>query len=74
MNNDSVRGSIFAAEVEVEKVLLNKAPDLGVEFKNQIDAWSKMEFKFRSSNIAPRKRYARNDLIPLVYSIREYIE
>lgn len=73
MKNNLKHDYFLLAHVDSENVLFNKSVDLGFEFKNEIDAWSKIAFKFRggrkSGNI-----YARRDLNPLVYSVRERIE
>ncbi len=57
------------AHVDLEKVRTHHGSDLGIEFMNEIDAWSKMEFKFRGTSRRNTK-YVRNDLKPLVYGIR----
>ena len=80
MKNDSC--SRLAAEVEVAKVKLSKCVDLGIDFSNQIDAWTRMEFKFRHQiqqlkRSGPIKEYApvgRAALTSLVYAVRERID
>lgn len=64
------------AHVELAKARFDNGEDLGIEFKNQIDAWTKMEVHFRHQIRNPRKRSLKGklDLKPLVYSIRERIE
>lgn len=64
------------AHVELEKARFSNDEDLGIEFKNQIDAWAKMETHFRHMIRHPRKRTlkGKHDLAPLVYSFRERIE
>ena len=64
------------AHVELEKARFSNDEDLGIEFKNQIDAWAKMETHFRHMIRNPRKRTlkGKHDLSPLVYSFRERIE
>lgn len=79
MKNDSK--SLWPAVVDVTKVKYSKEKDLGIDFHNEIDAWSKMEFKSRQqvkqlkSNIAlVRERKTLNDLKSLFYSFREKID
>lgn len=64
------------AHVELDKARFDHGEDLGIEFKNQIDAWAKMQAHFRQQIHNPRKRRlkGRQDLTPLVYSIRERLE
>ena len=64
------------AHVELAKARFSNGEDLGIEFKNQIDAWAKMEVHFRHQLRNPRKRApkGKQDLAPYVYSIRERIE
>lgn len=73
MENNLGRDYFLLAHVEVDKVRFNKGMDLGIEFKNEIDAWNKMAFKFRGGRSNPG-HYARKDLHPLVYSVRSRIE
>lgn len=74
---------LHAAEVEVAKVKFHDGAELGIDFHNIIDAWSKMEFIFTkqirqlqsgSEKIKPMAKQSRSDLHPLVYSIREKID
>lgn len=77
---------VWTAEVEIAKVRFSKGMDLGIEFKNKIDAWTKMEFIFRQQILRLRAdggdgKYSRSvakrglkDLNALVYSIREKID
>jgi hypothetical protein len=79
MKNDSGRASAFVAQVEVSSVRFDKGVDLGIEFKNQIDGWKKMEFKFRQQITQLRTgkagpRHSWSDLSPLNYAIREKID
>ena len=64
------------AHVELSKARFATGEDMGFEFRNQIDAWSKMETHFRHQIRNPRKRSpkSKQDLSPLVYSIRQRIE
>lgn len=61
------------AHVDADKVRYNKGTKLGIEFKNEIDAWSKMTFKFRGARYDDSK-YVKNDLRPFVYSFRSPVE
>jgi hypothetical protein len=76
---------ICTAEIEVANVKFSKAANLGIDFQNKIDAWSKMEFTFRqqiqrlkslkspSKGGRPALR-GRKDLKTLVYSMREKLD
>jgi hypothetical protein len=80
MKNASGRAYALMAQVEVSKVRFNKTKELGIEFTNQIDVWSKMEFRFRqqiSQLKACRKADGREgwkDTRSLIYSIREKLD
>lgn len=60
------------AHVDKDNVRFSKGRELGIEFKNQIDAWNKMNFKFRGR--ASDLKYVSKDLSPFVYSIRSSVE
>lgn len=64
------------AHVELANARFDNGEDLGIEFKNQIDAWAKMEVHFRHQIRNPRKRSLKGkmDLKPLVYSFRERLD
>jgi hypothetical protein len=64
------------AHVELAKARFTDGEDLGIEFRNSIDAWKKMEVHFRHQIANPRKRSlkGKQDLNTLVYSFRERIE
>lgn len=64
------------AHVELAKARFSNGEDLGIEFKNSIDAWTKMEVHFRHQIRNPRKRSlkGKQDLQTMFYSIRERIE
>lgn len=72
MKDDS-SGPELVAMIEVDNVRFDRGVDLGIEFRNEIDAWKKMEIKFRSSRRFS-ERYGANDLRPLIYSIREKLD
>ena len=64
------------AHVEVAKARFSNGDDLGVEFRNEIDAWAKMETHFRHQIRNPRKRSikGKQDLITMVYSFRQKLD
>lgn len=64
------------AHVELEKARFASGEELGFEFRNEIDAWKKMEVHFRHQLQNPRNRglKSKKDLIPLVYSFRQRID
>ncbi len=61
------------AHVDTDRVRYSKGINLGIEFRNEIDAWNKMNFKFRGGRSSDLK-YARKDLRPFVYSMRSLLE
>jgi hypothetical protein len=64
------------AHIDVEKTQFSLGENLGIEFKNEIDAWAKMEAHFRHQIRNPRKRIPKrkHDLIATIYSIRHKLE
>ena len=74
---------LWSAEIELALVKFSKTPNTEIEFKNEIDVWSKMEFKFRtqiremkSSGRKPGRKTRKEfkDLESLVYSIRDKLD
>lgn len=61
------------AHVDKDHARFSKGLNLGIEFKNEIDAWNRMNFKFRGGRWSDFK-YAHKDLRPFVYSVRSIIE
>lgn len=61
------------AHVDIANVHFHRKNELGIEFRNEIDAWNKMAFKFRNSRVSDLK-FARSDLSPLRYSVRSKCE
>jgi len=74
---------LWSAEIEIALVRFSKTNNTQIEFRNEIDIWSKMEFKFRAQ-IKEMKAYGRKptrkarkefkDLETLVYSIRDKLD
>lgn len=68
------------AVVDVAKVRYSKGVKLGIDFSNEIDAWAKMEFKYREQIKKLRDNGTLDghdvlrDLNTLVYAIREKID
>jgi hypothetical protein len=64
------------AHVELAKARFSHGEDLGIEFRNEIDAWTKMEVHFRHQIKNPRRRSlkGKQDLLPLIYSIRHKVD
>ena len=64
------------AHVELSKARFSRGEDLGIEFKNEIDAWTKMEVHFRHQIRNPRKRGTKSkaDLNTFVYSFRQALD
>lgn len=78
MKNDSRRP--FIAKVDIQRVKYAKPQSLGIDFTNEIDVWSKMEFRYReqikklNSNRTLEGHDILKDLNSLVYSFREKID
>lgn len=76
--NDSL--TLWTATVDRSKVRFKSIKHLGIEFSNEIDAWSKMEFIYRRKITALRStgtfgaREIFKDGKSLVYSIREKVD
>lgn len=83
MNDDF---NTLIAHVELAKARFSHGEDLGIEFLNEIDAWTKMEVTFREQikllkecrpEIAEQLRQRKknkNDLRSVFYSVREKID
>ena len=80
---------IQTVEIEVDQVKYSKSRNLAIDFHNQIDAWSKMEFVFskqisrlrllesygvKTEKSQRPKPQAVGDLKPLNYSVRDKLE
>lgn len=78
MKNDKL--SLWPAVVEVESVRFSRGKDLGIDFSNEIDAWSQMEFRYRSQMKQLRQygtlnhHEALDEVYPLVYSFRQKLD
>lgn len=78
MKNDSK--TPIVAKVDIRKVKYAKPESLGIDFANEIDIWSKMEFRYReqiknlSQNRTLDGHNVLKDLNSLVYAIREKID
>jgi hypothetical protein len=75
----SERTHALVAQVDVSNVRFDKGRDLGIEFRNQIDGWKKLELKFRQQIHELRSGKLNRgpsweDLTPLHYSIREKLD
>jgi hypothetical protein len=72
--------TLIVAKVDVRKVKYTKPKDLGIDFSNEIDLWSKMEFKSRKQvnrlkqNGTLDGHDVLQDLNSIIYAIREKIE
>lgn len=80
MKRDS--GPLF---IDPDQVKFAKTPDTAIEFSNQIDVWSRMEFQIRAQikelrvsgehGVKPQPvQRKRKDLATLVYSIRQRLD
>ena len=78
MKNDS--RFLWPAVVEVEKVRFSKVKDLGIDFANEIDVWSRMVFRSRQQIKLLRQNGCLNgseapkDLRTLRYAVRQKVE
>lgn len=57
------------AHVDVDRAYFRKEKELGIDFMNEIDAWTKMEFKFRKRRNANQKDI-KDDVESLIYGFR----
>lgn len=73
MKNNLGSDYFLLAHVDLDKARFHQGAEIGIEFTNEIDAWTKMVFKFRSQRYSDAK-YARKDLNPLIYSVRSRLE
>ncbi len=67
------------AKVDVSKVRLIDEKKLGIDFFNEIDIWTKMEFNSREQisklrNKKPASTQASTNLHSLHYSVREKLD
>ena len=68
------------AKVDQRRVKFAKPESLGIDFTNEIDIWSKMEFRYReqikslSKNKTLEGHEVLKDLNSLVYAMREKID
>lgn len=64
------------AHIEHSKARFTHGEEMGIEYRNEIDAWAKMEAHFRHQIRNPRRRSrkSRHDLMPFVYSFREKLD
>ena len=78
MKNDSKISIV--AKVDLNHVKYVKPESLGIDFTNEIDVWSKMEFRFRKQikNISKNRTLEGHDILKdlnsLVYAVREKID
>jgi len=78
MKNDSK--TPFVAKVDKGNVKYVRPKNLGIDFTNEIDIWSKMEFRYReqikklNSNRTLEGHDILKDINSLVYSFREKID
>jgi len=70
MKNDS-KARVLAV-VDLDKVKYKKPDSMGIDYFNEIDVWTRMEFKFR--NRAPSSQRVLLDLNSLYYAIREDLD
>ena len=70
----------IVAKVDLHNVQYVKPKSLGIDFSNQIDVWSRMEFRYREKikNLCRNKKFEGHDtfqnLNSLIYAIREKID
>lgn len=78
MKNDSK--TPIVAKVDTRRAKYSKPESLGIDFTNEIDVWSKMEFRYRKQikNLGKNRTLEGHevlkDLNSLVYAIREKID
>ena len=65
------------AHVEVDQARFSNGEDIGFEIKNEIDSWKRIEIHFRHQIQNPRstsKKKNKQDLNPLIYSVRQALD
>ena len=78
MKNDLI--TPIVAKVDLHNVQYVKPNSLGIDFSNQIDVWSRMEFRYREKikNLCRNQTFEGHDtfqdLNSLIYAIREKID
>lgn len=86
MKNASEDIKVLIAHVELDKARFSHGEDMGIEFRNEIDAWTKMEVVFRQQikllkecktldrSRSKRPKKNKGDLKPFLYSFREKLD
>ncbi|MGE3607967.1 MAG: hypothetical protein AB7I27_00165 [Bacteriovoracaceae bacterium] len=70
----------MTAKVDTHRVRYYRPKDLGIDFTNEIDVWTKMEFRYRKQikglvqNPSLEGHDILKDLNSLVYALREKID
>lgn len=70
----------IVAKVDLKKVKYVKPEKLGLDFTNEIDMWSKMEFRYREQikSLSQNRTLEGHDILKslnaLVYAVREKID
>ncbi len=59
------------AEVELNQVRFTYEKQMGIDYKNEIDAWTKIEVALRMRR---KVRSRLSDLKPMLYSFRENLD
>ena len=78
MKNDTK--TPIVAKVDKRRAKYSKPQSLGIDFSNEIDVWSQMEFRYRgqiknlSKNRTLDGHNVLKDLNSLVYAIREKLD
>ena len=86
MKISSDENVFLIAHVELDKARFAHGEDMGIDYQNEIDAWTKMEVVFRqqikhlkecktvNSKSIQRTKKNKSDLKSLVYSFREKLD
>jgi hypothetical protein len=61
---------LWSARVEVGQVQYSQNPNLGIDFYNEIDSWTRMEHAFRQRILRPRHTERQSDLRTFYYSFK----
>ncbi len=68
------------AKVDIHKVKYTKPASLGIDFTNEIDIWSKMEFRYREQikNLGKNRTLEGHDILrgpnSFIYALRDQID
>lgn len=60
----------WSAQVEIGHVSFSLNPSIGVDFYNEIDAWTHMQYAFKHKIMRPQISRGRKEFKSLYYSVK----